>query len=62
MRFTLRQGRRYYYYDTYNTWRQAYTVARYYKRHDKNKYWIFIDGRYSKTKYRLYMTKIIPLT
>lgn len=57
------QTRKYYYYDSYRSWREAYTVGRYYKRKYKNKYFIDkISDTWGCTRYKLYMTKVIPLT
>lgn len=55
------KGKRYYYYDTYDTWRQAYAVAKAKnKKNPKNKYYIQkVECGYviPKFAYKLYMTK-----
>lgn len=62
MSYIYIKNRKYHYYDIYPTWRKAYTVARYYKRRDHISYYILKRNHNNKTKYILYMTKIITLT
>jgi len=55
---------KYYYYDTYGSWDEAYRIAKYYKKKMKNKFYI------KKTEvgwfapyflYELYLTKVMRL-
>lgn len=64
MKYIWLGGKRLYYYDTYNSWREAYEVARNYKKKLKNKYFImkYEHGFFiPENKFRLYMTKVARL-
>lgn len=59
----IQKGRRYYYYDEYDTYSKALNVAKYWKRKTRTMYYIlkverggFFGG---ENKYLLYMNKVI---
>lgn len=60
-RYKWIKGRRYYYYDSFNSWRDAYNVARSLQRKNKkNKYFIEVcevGYLFPYKKYKLYTTK-----
>jgi len=58
-------NKRYYFYDTYNSWLEAYKMGKYQnKKNKKCKYWILIAEQgylFPYKKYRLYLTKVARL-
>lgn len=57
------KGKKYYYYDTYDTWKEAYQEAKYYKK-KKNRYFILkteIGYLFPQIKYKLYLDKTMRL-
>lgn len=60
--YLKREKKKYYYYDHYPTWKQAYNIARYYRRRDNTRYHIIkqqIGTMFPRTRYVLYMNKVI---
>lgn len=56
-------GKRYYYYETYDTWQEAYRVAQYYKKKNRSRYYIMkIErGMFLEHYYRLYMNRVFTM-
>lgn len=58
------KNKKYYLWETYSTWNEAYKIAQYYKKKNKSKYFIikyehgFIIPH---IRYRLYMDKVMKL-
>lgn len=56
------QGKRYNYYDTYKSYKEALKIGKWQKKKNKSKYYILItEGGFftPKKQYKLYLTRVI---
>lgn len=63
MDYIFLNNRKYYYYGTYDSYSQAYMMARRFKRRNRAKYYIMIvgDAIFTARHYRLYLDRVVKL-
>lgn len=56
--YIIIKKKRYYFYDSYPSWRKAYNTGRYYNRKHGSKWYILKKGNVYGKKYELYLHNI----